>query len=59
MFADSGEKESAQKTPEEVKQQKQTAAYIKQLDKLYLDWFLTEEFYLKKLAAYKNAVQQN
>ena len=57
--AASGKEGSAQKTPEQVKKQKQTAAYIKQLDRLYLDWFLTEEFYLKKLAAYKNAVQQN
>ena len=54
-----GKKGSAPKTSEQVKKQRQTAAYIKQLDRLYLDWFLTEEFYLKKLAAYKNAVQQN
>jgi len=57
--AASGEKGSAPKTPEQVKKQKQTAAYIKQLDKLYLEGLFTEEFYLKKLAAYKNAVQQN
>ncbi|MFC1764792.1 hypothetical protein ACFL6U_22320 [Planctomycetota bacterium] len=57
--ADAEEEGSTQKTPEVVKKQNQTAAYIRQLDQLYLDWLLTEEFYLKKLAAYKNTVQQN
>jgi len=57
--AASGKKGSAPKTPEQVKKQRQIAAYIKQLDKVYLEGLFTEEFYLKKLAAYKNAVQQN
>ena len=57
--ADSVNKGSQEKSSEEVKKQKQTAAYIKQLDMLYLEWLLTEEFYLKKLAAYRNTVQQN
>ncbi len=50
--------DTAAQTPELIKQQKQVAAYIRQLDSLYQDWLITDDYYLKKAAEFRDLTQQ-